>query len=243
MVVQRFRQRLASCRDACPCISYEVSFSLSGTLLAGGGYCVRVARTVDKKLLPLAMIPLLFGIQQLCEGWVWVGLARSAHTLTIAAATAFLFFALLVWPVWIPVSTLFTERSRGARIYLGIMVVVGAVTGVCLILPILLRPDWLALHVTHHSIHYRISASPLVHEVPGVVWEALYLLAVATPLFVSGRKRLIQAGAALILAAAASRVFFDYAFASMWCLFAAALSLYLCFVFYRLRRTARRATT
>ena len=213
-----------------------MSFSLSATLLAAGSYCVRVARVLDKKLLALAMIPILFGIQQLCEGWVWVGLALSAHALTIAAATAFLFFALLVWPVWIPVSTLFTERSRAGRIYLYIVVVLGALTGLCLMLPIVVRPHWLALHVTHHSIHYRIDASPLAHAVPGVVWQALYLVAVTTPLFVTSQRRLIQAGVALILAAAVSRVFFDYAFASMWCLFAAALSLYLTFVFYRLRR-------
>jgi heme A synthase len=86
-------------------------------LLAGGAYCVRVARAVDRKLMALAVIPLLFGIQQLCEGWVWVGLAISSHALTIAGATAFLFFALLVWPVWIPLSTLFTERSRNKQIY------------------------------------------------------------------------------------------------------------------------------
>lgn len=201
---------------------------------------MRAARTLDKKLLPLAVIPLLFGVQQLCEGLVWLGLAWSEHGVTISAAAAFLFFALLVWPVWIPISTLFAERSRAARIYLDVMIVIGAATGLCLVLPVLFRPDWLRLEVTHHSIHYRIGASPLVRAVPGVVWQIAYLAAVSTPLFVSGRRRLVQAGVALVLAAAMSRVFFDYAFASVWCLFAAALSLYLCAVFYRLRARALR---
>jgi hypothetical protein len=197
---------------------------------------VRVARAVDRKLMALAVIPLLFGIQQLCEGWVWVGLAISSHALTIAGATAFLFFALLVWPVWIPLSTLFTERSRNKQIYLYIVLAIGAIVGLCMMVPVLFRPDWVRLHVTSHSIHYRIDASPVVKAVPGVVWSVMYILAVTTPLFVSSRKRLLQAGVALILAAVVARVFFDFAFASMWCLFAAALSLYLCFVFYRLRR-------
>ncbi len=214
------------------CISYQVSFSLSGLLLAGGAYCVRKARALAPLMFPLAMIPLLFGMQQFCEGWVWLGEMRSSATMTSVAATAFLVFALFVWPVWIPMSALTAERSRNKRRFLGVMLVLGAITGVVLIAPVIVHPAWLHVEMTRHSLHYQIGASPVVRAIPEVVWELLYIAAVAAPLLVTSRKWLVNAGVAIILAAAVSRVYFDYAFASMWCLFAAALSLYLCFVFH-----------
>ncbi len=106
-------------------------------------------------------------------------------------------------------SALTAERSRNKRRFLGVVLVVGALT-----------------------LHYDIVASPVVRAIPELVWELLYLAAVAAPLLVTSRKWLVNAGVAIILAAAVSRVYFDYASASMWCLFAAALSLYLCFVFH-----------
>lgn len=218
------------------CISAEVSFSLSGALIAGGTYCVHQARRLDHRLLPLAAIPIVFSIQQFCEGWVWTGIVHDEPRLVSVAATAFLFFALLFWPVWIPASMQFVARSRGARWFLRAMTGVGLAIGLALMFPTVLQPTWLVVNVEHHSIHYDISPSPIFHSIPGVFWQVAYMATVAAPLFVSSRKKLIHAGAAVILSAAITRVVFDYAFASMWCLFAAALSLYLCVVFYRLAR-------
>ena len=215
------------------CISYQVSFSLSALLLAGGTYCIRKARALASVMLPLAMIPLLFGVQQFCEGWVWLGVTRSSLTMTTIAATGYLLFALFVWPVWIPISALAAERARNKRRFIVVMLVLGSITGLVLIAPIVVHPAWLDVEVRHHALKYRIEASPVVHAIPGVVWEVLYLAAVSTPLLVTSRKWLVNAGVAIILSAAVSRVYFDYAFASTWCLFAAMLSLYLCFVFYR----------
>ncbi|MGE5181549.1 MAG: DUF6629 family protein [Acidobacteriota bacterium] len=225
------------------CISYQVSFSLSGLLLAGGAYCVRRARALDRSMSPLAMIPLLFGTQQLCEGWVWLGLARAWPAVTSVAATAFLLFALFVWPVWIPMSALTAERSRNKRRFLDVMLVLGAVTGLVLVAPVIAHPEWLHVERTRYSLHYRIAASPVVRAIPGLVWELLYLAAVTTPLLVTSRRWLVNAGVAIILAAAVARLYFDAAFASMWCLFAAALSLYLCFVFHQAQERQRHLAT
>jgi hypothetical protein len=222
------------------CISAEVSFSLSGALIVGGSYCVHQARRIDERFLPLAAIPLVFAAQQFCEGWVWTGIAHADARLTSVAATCFLFFALWFWPVWIPLSMQFVARSRGTRWFLRAMTGVGLVIGGVLMFPTVLAPAWLVISVENHSIHYNIDPSPIFHAVPGVVWQVAYIAVVSTPLFVVSEKKLIHAGVAVILSAAITRVFFDYAFASMWCLFAAALSLYLCVVFYAMARRMRR---
>lgn len=217
------------------CFSPEVSFTLSGALAVGGTYCVHQARKIDRKFLPLAAVPIVFGVQQFGEGCVWTGIARGDARLTTIAGIAFLFFALWFWPIWIPLCTLFVERSRKTKLFLLAMTALGALIGVLLFVPTALAPSWLLVGVDHHSLRYNIDPSPIFHAIPGAVWQAGYIAAVATPLFVSSEHKLVHAGVAIVLSAAITRVFFDYAFASVWCFFAAALSLYVCFVFYTLR--------
>jgi hypothetical protein len=223
------------------CISAEVSFSLSGALIAGGTYCVHQARRIDRRFLPLAAIPVLFAVQQFCEGWVWTGIDHANVQLVAVAARAFLFFALLFWPVWIPLSMQFVARSRRTKWFLRAMTGVGLAIGLVLMVPTVFASTWLVVDLDHHSIHYNIEPSPIFHAIPGVVWQVAYIAVVSTPLFVSSEKKLIHAGVAVVLSAAITRVFFDYAFASMWCLFAAALSLYLCVVFHAMARRTRRS--
>ena len=117
------------------------------------------------------------------------------------------------------------------RLYLRAMTAVGAVVGLGLVLPVVGDPAWLAIVVSHHSIHYNLSESPTFDLLPGAVWQALYLIVVSTPLFVSSVQKMVHCGVAVIVSAAATYVFFDHAFASVWCFFAAALSLYLCVLF------------
>ncbi len=223
------------------CVSAEVSFSLAGTLAAGGSYCVYKAMRTDRAYVPLAMIPIVFGVQQFCEGWVWTGIERGDPGLTKVAALSFLFFALFFWPVWIPYTMLLVERSRRTRFFLRAMTALGVGIGLALMIPLVTGPGWLALEVSRHSIHYNIGESPVFTFFPGVLWQALYLIVVSTPLFVSSIHKMVHAGVAVIVSAAATRVFFDYAFASVWCFFAAALSLYLCVFFATIRVTGVRA--
>lgn len=217
------------------CFSPAVNFSLSGVLVAGGTYCVHRARRVDPKFLPLAAIPVVFAVQQFSEGWVWIGVDRGDAQLTSVAAIAYLFFALLFWPIWIPLCTLFVARSGKTKIFLRAMTALGAFVGLALFVPTV-APTGLAVIVHQHSLHYNIGSSPIFHAVPGLVWQAAYIAVVSTPLFVSSARKLVHAGVAVVVSAAVTHVFFDYAFASVWCFFSAALSLYLCVVFYRLPR-------
>lgn len=213
------------------CMSSEASFTLAAVLAISGGYCVHRAARLDRSLLPLAIIPLVFSAQQFCEGWVWTGVARGDPALTQVAAVSYLWFALLFWPVWVPFSMLRVERSRRARWFLRAVTAIGAVLGLGLFVPLLLDPGWLAVQVSRHSIHYSLGRSPIFQIVPGELWQVLYLLVVAAPLFVSSAHKMVHLGVAVILSAAVSYVFFDHALASVWCFLAAVLSIYLCVIF------------
>ncbi len=221
------------------CISSNVSFGLSGLLALAGAYCVSRALRTDKRLVPLAVLPVVFSVQQFCEGWVWIGVGEANPRLLRVSALVFLFFALLFWPVWIPLSARLMESRARMKTPLAVITLLGAILGGCLFLPLVMDSRWLNVTVVEHSIHYGIDTSPVLRVLPGIVWELAYIAIVAVPLFVSRPWRSVHFGMALVLSAAASRVLFPYAAASVWCFFAAALSLYLSFLFFM--HTRRRA--
>jgi hypothetical protein len=212
------------------CFSPTASFSLAGALAVSGGYCLHKAWREERALVPLAIIPIAFALQQFCEGWVWTGIHRGNAEMIKVAAISYLLFALLFWPVWIPFSTLLVVRSRRTRRALRAMTALGAILGLALMLPILVDPHWLAIQVHVRSVHYNLGDSPIFGILPEWLWEALYVIVVATPLFVSSVRILVHCGVAVIVSAMATYVFFDHALASVWCFFSAALSLYLVLV-------------
>jgi hypothetical protein len=225
------------------CVSSEVSFSLSGLLLLAGLYCVNRAVRCDRRLIALAAVPLIFSVQQFCEGWVWIGVGQSSGQLLRVAALLFLFFALFLWPVWIPLSLLTVETRKKLKVFLRVVILAGAIMGLALYLPILMNPDWLTIEVVKHSIHYNMDASPVMRIFSSALWEFVYLAIVVVPLFVSPVRRLFYFGIAIVLSAAVSHVFFRYASSSIWCFFAAALSMYLGILFYKMRAPATPAAT
>ena len=64
-------------------------FSASASFVAGTGLCVvgvaALRQTVARSEIPLAMIPLLFGLQQLTEGVIWLTFHHEAPALKQSA--------------------------------------------------------------------------------------------------------------------------------------------------------------
>lgn len=80
------------------CFSATASFVAGTALGAAGTATIRRAKAPAWK--PFAAIPLLFGVQQLLEGIVWVTFGMP-H-LQVLAASGYLFFALVFWPAFVP---------------------------------------------------------------------------------------------------------------------------------------------
>jgi hypothetical protein len=216
------------------CFSAEASFGLSAMLLPAGAYCVRSAVGKNKALLGLAIIPFVFSVQQFCEGLVWRGIDQNDLEFARNAALFFLYFALAFWPFWIPFCAALTEDNVRKKRFLASLALVGFAGGLMLYLPIPLNSEVLVLKVTHQSISYDITQSAALHVMPGVWWQVLYVVIVGMPLLITPPPGFVFLGMAIIVAAATSQVFYWYAFVSVWCFFAALLSLYLCVSFRRL---------
>ena len=218
------------------CFSAEASFGVAAALLPVGGYCAAVAWRKDRAHLPLAVIPTLFGVQQLCEGAVWVGLGRDEPAMIRSGSVVFLFFALAFWPVWVPLAVAVIEPHGGKRWAFLALAGLGLVLGCAYYLPLVAGGiGWADARVVGHSIRYDFSAVPAVRAAPAWVWPALYLVTVSGPLLASReRLRLRPLGLAVGLSAVASYALFEHAFASVWCFLAAALSAYIAYVLHRL---------
>jgi hypothetical protein len=95
--------------------------------------------------------------------------------------------------------------------------------------PLVVGPEsLLQIELRHHSIQYSYPDLAVYRVISQPLLRVLYLLAVALPLGIAsgswGRlPGLVLAGSAAIAALA-----FGYAFVSVWCFFAAILSVYMC---------------
>lgn len=214
------------------CVSAEASFGLTGVLAPVGVYCLGIAYRRDRRALPVAAVPLLFGVQQLLEGLVWVGVERGRPELARGAALGYLFFALQFWLFWIPLGAWFLEPRPRARLVLGVGALLGLTVGAVLFLPVVSRPETLRIAVVRHSLYYDYADPPALVIAPQIVWHLLYVAVIGLPLLVVKEKRLIGYGTALVVSAAVSHFYFWYSFASIWCFFAALVSLYLGYLFH-----------
>lgn len=95
------------------CCSAAASFGVAATLLPVGAYCLASAWWKNRMYLALAAIPVLFGLQQVCEGVVWVSAGRGDLETAHPATMAFLFFALALWEVWVPLAFAAIEPAGG----------------------------------------------------------------------------------------------------------------------------------
>jgi hypothetical protein len=216
------------------CFSAEASAGVAAAVLPVGGYCLAAAWRKDRAYLLLAAVPLLFGLQQVCEARVWDGLDRGDPELARLPALAFLFFALAVWPVWIPAAVAAIERPGRKRRAFVALAATGVLFGLVYYLPAAADGRGLSPAIVGHSIRYDFAAVPAANSRWWWVGPAAYLATVCGPLLASRDRRLRPLGVAVVASAAVSGALFEAGFTSVWCFLAAALSLYLAYVLHRL---------
>ena len=196
------------------CFSATASFS-AGVVLAGLG-TLTLKAAQHRRELPLAAIPLLFAIQQLTEGVIWMTFRHEAPLLNWVMTHLYSFFSHVLWPIYVPVAVLLIEPLRWRRTVLLGFVAAGLTVGVYLLqilltFPVVSRPT--GQHMEYVSPHF-FAATVMT----------LYLLAATvSPMFSS--HRLVKVfGVLALLSFAAAYGFYATWFISVWCFFAALLS-------------------
>lgn len=209
------------------CFSAGASLGAAAALLPVGAYCLEAAWRKDRRYLPLAATPVLFGVQQLCEAVVWAGFEGGHPEMVRVGSLAFLFFALAFWPAWVPLAAAALEGRGWRRRAFVALAGAGVLFGAVHYGPVAAGGGHdTSPAVVGHSVRYDFPTGSWV-------WPALYMTTVAGPLVASRNRRLRPLGAAVVLSAVAAYVLFEEAFASVWCFLAAALSLYLAHALHR----------
>jgi hypothetical protein len=218
------------------CFSAAASFTAGAALVPAGIYCISAALRKKPSYLGLAVVPLIFGIQQISEGFVWHALAHDSAAVRVWSLV-FLFFALAFWPFWFSVVGALMESDPQRRWTFIAAACVTTMWFWVLYYPLLVGDTPFETHVVEHSIQYDYFTLPIYGYVPRPLLQLLYLASVALPMARGTESWGRIPGLVLGAAAVISALVFHHAFVSVWCFFAAVLAAYLCRVFYRLPLT------
>jgi hypothetical protein len=211
------------------CFSPSASFTATAFLIPTGIYACQVTIQKDSRYLPFALIPCIFGIQQGLEGMEWLGLINNQADLTQWAALGYLFFSHWLWLPWLGLAVSMMGESVRFRKILWVIIVMGILFGASLYLPFLFSPERFAPIVNQGSIDYQ---TQLIYDpfIPRSVARLMYLLIVVVPLWLSPSRELKIYGCAIPLALIITAWFYNYAFISVWCFFAAILSVSILYI-------------
>ena len=201
------------------CFSATASFA-AGTALSAIG--VATIRKVERQSeLPFAMIPLLFGIQQLVEGIIWLTFRHDAPVLKQTMTYVYSVFSHVFWPIYIPFALGFLESTRWRKRALLAFQAAGIVVGLYLLFFIVTQPV-VAQIEGQHIVQHLVYVSPHFFVVPMMV---LYVAATCVSCFVSSHSFVKLFGVLALVPFMAAYLYYSRALISVWCFFAAVLSL------------------
>jgi hypothetical protein len=218
------------------CISATVSYSAAVVLVGTGLYAVQQARRLQSPYWMWALVPVFFGLQQAFEGRVWQTLDAGNASAAVPFALGFHFFSHFLWLWWLPLCSYLVEPGQASKIgkirkrVIGGSAIFGAFAGTLVYSVMLFHPEWMSAAVREHSIIYYYSApyrSPIDIPVTPVM---LYGLTILVPLLFSSHRLIRIFGVLVALSMALASAAHNAAFISVWCFFAAVLSLYIIYM-------------
>lgn len=203
------------------CFSATASFT-AGTILSAVGLVT--LKQSPKKTKFFAAIPLLFGLQQLIEGFVWLSLVHSLPTLNIFATHGFVFFSHLLWPIYTPYAVGLMEPSNWRKKIISACVLIGALVSGFSLWSITQTP--IVSTISCNSIHYNFSS---FIQTPFSLNIMLYFVATCLGCLVSSHRLVKLFGVSVVGFLMLSYYFYTNTFVSVWCFFSAILSIIIYF--------------
>jgi hypothetical protein len=196
------------------CFSATASFAAGTGLAAAGVYSIGKARNLRE--WPYAAIPLLFGVQQLIEGVIWITFRSDAPVLNPAMTFAYSLFSHVLWPVYIPFAALAMEPAGLRRQWMLGLATAGGAAGLFLLFNMFRFPIQsreLGGHIEYVSPHF-FAAFVMAGYLAGTCLSPL----------LSSYRYVVLFGAAALASFLFSYAAYTRWFISVWCFFAAALS-------------------
>jgi len=206
------------------CFSATASFSAGLALLVCGIAALKCAR--EKRLKMIAAIPLIFGIQQLIEGVVWVSfLNPNFAPIRMISSYAYLAFAGILWPIWVPLAIARFDTAHNFKKYVPSLIA-GGLYALIFITCALFYP--MAVSTKCNIIyHFDFTNSTLYAwgTYVNILTSLIYIIATLVPFAITRNKTLWLIGTVAAISYIVSYLFYFEAFISVWCFFAALISI------------------
>ena len=214
---------------------FSATANIVGATVVGGVGIATLAQVRRPSQLPLAALPALFAVHQYDEALVWLGLeGHLPRSIGDAAAYGYVLYAQGVLPVLFPLALLLIEPSTRRRWAVVPFLLLGVAAGTYLFWIDSARP--VRYGIEHHSIAYHNSGAHVG------VFAVLYVIAVCGGALVSGYRAIVVFGVVNLVGLTVVEIVLATSFTSVWCAYAAVVSV-LILVFFRRQRAERAVST
>jgi hypothetical protein len=209
------------------CFSPSASFGAAALLGVTGIAALAVARSPGQRTL--SGIPLLFAVQQVAEGFLWLSLMHRewAH-LTTVCTYAFLIFAQVIWPVYVPLAVFLLEKDQRRKRLIGLLLAVGALFAAYIQYALIRYP--VAAEIQAHHIRYNLGFA-LAHQ---WYYGLLYFIPTILAPLLASNKMLHWLGYLFLGSYVVARLSFHLYVISVWCFFGAIISIVVFFMVQRM---------
>lgn len=211
------------------CFSATASFAVGASLLVPGYFAIK--RTESLKMRPFASMPLIFCAHQTAEGCLWLSLTNpDLASWYQPALYTYSFISQPFWPVWVPFIIWMMEPDRQRKKILSFFLALGIASSLYMLYCLLTYP--ISAAAEHGHIRY-YRAFPHLDIMRPVNFTTIAL----TP-FLSTIRYMKPLAAVMLASLIGTFIFFTNYLISVWCFFAAILSLLIVLVVEANRKPA-----
>ena len=198
------------------CFSPAADFVVGGIVAGVGVDALRHVR--EPKQIPFAALPLLFGLHQVDEAFVWLGLqGHVAESIERVGVWVYVLFALVALPMLVPVAVFAIERAPFRRRLIAVLSALGIAVGISLGVALFRGSVNAAIDGRH--VAYDVSALTQGREL-----TALYVVAACGALLACSARDIAVLGALNLVAVPVLMWLTVSGFISLWCFWAAIVS-------------------
>ena len=197
------------------CFSAEADF-VSGAVISSIGIATLV-KVEKPRELALGVIPLALGIHQFVEGFVWLGLHdKISQDASNLAIHVYLAFAWVVLPTLVPVALFLITNDPRRRRAMAACVAIGA--AVSAYLTVALVTNDISARIAGHTVQYGGAGRY------ATLATGLYVVATCAPPILSSQRAIVWFGICNLGAVAVIALVQADGLTSLWCAWAAVVS-------------------
>jgi hypothetical protein len=168
----------------------------------------------------LAAIPLGFAAQQAAEGSIWLTIGGGPRPIQTLSVAVFLGFAFVAWPAWIPLALLAVETDRTRHRILSVFAYLGTAVSLGAAVLMFRWHPFAEVMGRHIRYDYRTGDSWAGHP----LLLLLYVAPTIVPFYVATSRLSRVIGTTLVVSLLLTFAIERDALTSVWCFFAAILS-------------------